>query len=277
MTNILFLGVVNATPNSFSDGHRNLDNDFQIGQLEKFQQAKYGLDIGAESTAPFNESISFKQEWQRLDEYISQHLDRLKAFKTISIDTYKVETMEEFMHSYGHHFSEVIWNDVSGAIDKEGLALLKKYPKMRYILCHNLAPKRSLANYHMDYLNENLDFNSIREFFNLKIAFLNEHNFDMDRLILDPCFGFSKTLNQNLELLENIHKIQDIHENWLIGISKKSFLQHLVRLEGNEDEMTDIHTASEKFHWKYLKRLKTRLNGVKQLYFRVHEAGNITD
>lgn len=277
MTDIIFLGVVNATPNSFSDAHKNLKKDFQTAQLDKFYKANYSLDIGAESTAPFNDAIDAQTEWGRLNLYIDTHLARLRSFQTISIDTYKLETMTQFMESYGHHFKHIIWNDVSGVICDKAIELLKKYPKLEYIFCHNLAGRRDLSNSHMDYLRDELSLNELKDFFINGIRQFEAAEVSLDRLILDPCFGFSKTLEQNLSLLDEIHEIKDIHPHWLIGISKKSFLRHLVSANTSLTDQVDIHMESETYHWDYLKRFKRDFEGVKTLYFRVHEAGNITD
>ncbi len=277
MKKIKYLGVANATPNSFSDGHLNLDPNFQKRKLNSFLEASYGLDLGAESTAPFNDPISENTEWERLEKYVLENLETLKKFHTISIDTYRATTMKRFMQEYAALFQEVVWNDVSGVVDASCIHLLQSYPHLKYILCHNLAPERSLAGLHMKYAKEKLTSIDIAKFFKLTLEELSNNGVELNRIILDPCFGFSKTLEQNLEILKTISDIFEIHPHWLIGISKKSFLQFLVDSEGkSKQEKIEL---SEAYHWRYLKELEDKFSNVvtcKSLYFRVHEIGNIT-
>ncbi|MFG1498825.1 dihydropteroate synthase [Halobacteriovorax sp. XZX-3] len=278
MTKISFLGVVNTTPNSFSDGHLNLDQDYQIKQLEKFKNANYGIDIGAESSAPFNDPVSLQEEWARLDSYLFQHLKYLNEFKTISIDTYKPETMRLFLDKYAKEFERIIWNDVSGVIDDKCIKLLKDYPTIEYVLCHTLVPGRDKTLEHMNYLDPKLNADSIKTFFKQAMDKLQSSGIASERIILDPCFGFSKTTDQNLNLLDELHEIQTISKRWLIGISKKSFLRHLISLERPEirDDKQALLAASEGPHWMYLGQFARDFNEVDDLIFRVHEVGKIT-
>lgn len=278
MTKISFLGVVNATPNSFSDGHLNLNQDYQDKQLQKFKTANYSLDIGAESSAPFNDPISFDEEWQRLDHYFKEHLERLRSFRTISIDTYKPQTMKAFLEKYAHQFEHIIWNDVSGVIDDECLKLLLDFPSVDYVLCHTLIPSRDKTLDHMKYLDAGLGVESLKLFFEQGLEKFEKAGINQGRIFLDPCFGFSKTTEQNLELLESLHKIAPISKRWLIGISKKSFLRHLVLQESPEmdGDKQALLAASEVPHWKFLSQFARDFNSVEELIFRVHEVGNIT-
>ncbi|EPZ51039.1 putative dihydropteroate synthase [Bacteriovorax sp. BAL6_X] len=278
MTNISFLGVVNATPNSFSDGHLNLNYDYQSNQLQKFKTADYSLDIGAESSAPFNDPVTFKEEWERLDRYFNEHLESLKSFKIISIDTYKPQTMKMFLEKYEHQFDHIVWNDVSGVIDDECLNLLTSFPSLDYVLCHTLVPDREKTLDHMEYLDSNLSVESIKRFFEEGLEKFKHAEVDQKRIILDPCFGFSKTTEQNLALLHNLFEIAPLSKRWLIGISKKSFLRKLVLEESPElvGDKQALLAASEVPHWSFLSQFARDFNKVEELIFRVHEVGNIT-
>ncbi|MGI4992788.1 dihydropteroate synthase [Halobacteriovorax sp. GFR7] len=278
MTKISFLGVVNATSNSFSDGHLNLNKDYQLKQIQKFKAANYSLDIGAESSAPFNDPISLKEEWERLDSYLSDNLLTLIGFKTISIDSYKPQTMRLFLEKYEHHFGHIIWNDVSGVIDDECIKLLLDYPEIDYVLCHTLVPSRDKTLDHMKYLDSSLSVDSLNSFFERGLEKFEQAGICRNRIILDPCFGFSKSTEQNLDLLESLHELAPISKRWLIGISKKSFLRHVILQERPEldGDKQALLAASEEPHWMFLNQLARDFNKVEELFFRVHEVGNIT-
>lgn len=279
MITVKYLGVVNATPNSFSDGHLNLNLQYQNEKLSSFMRGGHGLDIGAESTAPFNMAISDREEWRRLSHYVDEHLENLKEFPVISVDTYRPQTMAKFIDNYGQYFKHIIWNDVSSIVDDETLALLKANPDLCYVLCHCLVPDRTKVCDHMEYVDDKLDVLRIKNFFCQRLAKIEEAGILVERIILDPCFGFSKTTQQNLALLESIATIASIHPNWLIGISKKSFLRHLAVQKYGEVDKAQQLILSEEFHWDYLERLTgefAKVSGLNTLYLRVHEVGNIT-
>ena len=172
-------------------------------------------------------------------------------------------------------FDHVIWNDVSGIVDTQTIAVLEKFSRLRYVLCHNLAPERSETTNHMDYTRNDLSVIDLKNFFEAAIKKLRDLGISPERIILDPCFGFSKSYDQNISLLESISSIADIHPHWLIGISKNSFLQKLVQADSPELSKEQLIAHSELIHWDFLKRLSYAFLG-KTLYFRVHEVGNIT-
>ena len=227
------MGVLNCTPNSFSDGG-------DIHSTESFEKkmASFGhlesLDIGAESSAPMNESISWKTEWERLIPF----LPLLKSFSgVLSFDTYHPETMEEILKYYlNNGFDhELIWNDISGKFDGFAKEFLSMSPRFSYVFCHNLAPKRELSGRHMDYVDPDLCLESLRDYF-------TPHK--LPQVIFDPCLGFSKTYEQNWSILEEFGALQKMvgHSRWLLGFSRKSFLRKKFNLTlTDRDELDRIH------------------------------------
>lgn len=227
------MGVMNITPNSFSDGGEVLSpENFQkklrlMGEIE-------ALDIGAESTAPMNESISWKEEWDRLKAFMP-FLDEYKGI--ISFDTYHPETIEEIVRWYQNHNwdREIIWNDVSGKFDGFVYDFLSMSPKFSYVLCHNLCPTRPFTGKHMDYVDPELTLEQIAEFFK---------PFCIPQIIFDPCLGFSKTYEQNWMILNRFHELQKMvpHDKWLLGFSRKSFLRKKFNLDIDQrDELDRLH------------------------------------
>lgn len=244
---------MNITPNSFSDGGE-LDTPKKIQErLKQFGDIE-SIDLGAESTAPMNESISWEEEWERL----KPNLLEFKSFPgVLSIDTYHPETVEEVLRFYlDHGFTqELIWNDVSGKFDSYVRDFLSIAPHFHYVYCHNLAPKRALAGKHMDYIDPNLTLESLKDYF---------APFAMDQVIFDPCLGFSKSYEQNWMILNQFGKLQELlsHPRWMLGFSRKSFLRKKEGLEIHEKERLD------EAHVRVLEGILPRIKG--ELWVRTH-------
>ena len=183
------MGVINITPNSFSDGG-------EFNNSTKFlDQARYLikheadiLDLGAESSAPMNKAIDTSEEIARFKEVVLPVLDQISPNIDLSIDTYKIETIQYLLKQKSiraFYDKELLtWNDVSGQ-NHEAEVILRNYPKLKYIHCHNLVDDRSKTLDHMSYLSDDLCL---------------ENFFENSQHILDPCFGFSKTREQNFEV-----------------------------------------------------------------------------
>lgn len=231
------MGVMNLTPDSFSDGGELTPQNF-LEKLKRFGEVE-ALDIGAESTAPMNAAISWEEEWERIRPY----LPHLKAFKgVLSFDTYHPETIEEILRFYVNNSwdQDIIWNDVSGKFDGFVRDFLSLSPKFSYILCHNLAPNRALSGKHMDYVDPELTLEKVADYL---------APFAIPQVIFDPCLGFSKTYEQNWEIINRFNELQKMtrHNRWLIGFSRKSFLRKKYNLTMNErDELDRVHVEELK-------------------------------
>lgn len=217
------MGVINITPNSFSDGNVHLNTEKFLAKWNEHLSWARIIDIGAESTAPFNDPISAEEEISRFEKYFFPYLSELKFPEWVSIDTYKVEVFDAVYNVFKHHNirTKLIFNDVSGCIDDELKDYLKTDKDFDYVFCHNLAPTRDQTSFHMNFKCEGSVLASVESSF---YEITNE-NFKR-KIYLDPCFGFSKTREQNLELLKNLHQVTNKFENSIVfGISRKSFLR----------------------------------------------------
>jgi dihydropteroate synthase len=226
------MGVMNITPDSFSDGGEFFLSDFQA-MLKQFGHLD-ALDIGAESTAPMNVAISHEQEWERLQPILSQ-VENLNC--TLSLDTYHPETIFKLARNWK---GPLIWNDVSGKFDESVREFLEMSEKFHYVFCHNLAASRELSIKHMDYLSNNEDEDFIEEL----AAFFNPHIHP--RVIFDPCLGFSKSYEQNWYVLNHFSELQKriSHDRWLIGFSRKSFLRRKYNVTLKQrDRLDQLHIA----------------------------------
>ena len=232
------MGVMNITPDSFSDG-----GEFNLSRLSLDIDA---WDIGAESTAPMNASISADEEWARLE----PHLPSLLKVPVLSLDTYHPETIFR-MSSLRNN---LIWNDISGKFDEHVEQFLSLDKTFQYVLCHNLAPTRELSGRHMDYAT-GVTLDSMKEYF-----WGRRH----PRVIFDPCLGFSKSYEENWMILENMGELQRKvgHNRWLVGFSRKSFLRKKFGLELSQREELDQK------HMQILSEVLTDMSG--EVWVRTH-------
>lgn len=269
-----FLGIINITPDSFSDGGLLGSPEDVINKIKLFSKAGHsGVDIGAESTAPMNEGISHEIELSRLEKYLFNAIDQVPNNLILSFDTYKVGVITSILKKLNKNkiTNNILWNDVSGKLNSEVTDLLKEYSSLTYVLCHNETPERATSGSHMDYM---LDIPTISiveyliEFFKEKLKNCSSES-DPRQIILDPCFGFSKNYEQNIYLLNNLDKL--IHafpkeQEWMIGISRKSFLKKMVQ---DEDPGRNL-VKRELLQSQYIGKWRESLS-VYNLIYRVHE------
>ena len=253
------MGVINITPNSFSDGGELLHPEALLKKISSFGTVE-AIDIGAESTAPTNAGIGFEEEWNRL----GPHIPLIESLEVpLSIDTYHPETMMRIADIWvvKKKRGVLYWNDVSGKFDAHVERFLKRSPNFQYIFCHNLAPSRDLTNKHLNFISNSQGDDFLQE--------LADHfkPHVHPRVIFDPTLGFSKTLEQNWYILNNFLKLQRLTscQRWLLGFSRKSFLRKRLGI----GEMTcENKEKLDQFHGEILKQLKQGLKG--ELFIRTH-------
>ncbi len=215
---IFIMGVTNVTPNSFSDGGNYLTNELPVCDI---------LDIGAESTAPMNSAITYSEEQKRLENFFHLKKEELKKFPVISIDTYKKEIIDWSISTLKElgFLGKIIWNDVSGVIDFAVIDFLEKNPNFSYVYTSSFVDQRINTNSHSKFQSVGADFEK---------KFLSKFENDLEKLkkfqtqiFLDPGFGFSKSKDQNYQLLKFLPGLMTKYAQWkwLIGISRKSFLR----------------------------------------------------
>jgi dihydropteroate synthase len=267
------LGVINITPNSFSDGGEFNHHDLFWEHFQKlYNEGLRHFDIGAESTAPFNAPISCDEEIKRFKSILLPHLEQLNALEvTLSIDTYRPEVMA-FILSSGLK-TKIWWNDVSGIIDDQTISLLREYPNLNLIYCHNNVPSREKTSFHMDFVRPDADiFEEIRNFVAHSGSLLKDFN---DRAWFDPCFGFAKTYQQNWQLLESLPKFMDelSLKKILIGVSRKSFLRkRWQEIAGHEEDTPEeLLKLSEFLQLKLILTWKSHWPDHGHIAFRIHD------
>ena len=272
------LGVINITPNSFSDPKKYLDKQTLHAAILKFYKIPNLIfDFGFESTAPMNSAISVKEEKARFDNLFDQLKDVDLSGKWISFDTYKIENFSYFESQFKNRYQDCgfILNDVSGVIDDDLIAFLKtkiNQDNFFYIYNGTHIPDRSLVLNHKNYISNEEIIKASLQHFTKGFAVFKELGIH-PKIIFDPGFGFSKSYEQNWKLLENfdelVHKLENlgIDVPWVIGVSKKSFLRQSI------PESLDPFADSEILHTKIIKNLLVKKLG--HLLFRVHDPDSV--
>ena len=219
------MGVLNITPDSFSDGGKFNKNYLAKKQLDYlFQCGSDLVDIGGESTKPGSKSISSKVEWKRIKDI----LKKIDKRKIISLDTRKAEIMEK-----GIKLGVKLINDVSGLnYDNNSINILKKY-NTPFVLQHSLGDPEKMQN-NPKYKNVILD---IYDFFEKKIKYLREVGINHNNIILDPGIGFGKNLKHNITIIKNISIYHSLGLPILLGTSRKRFIKELSQ---NNDSSTRV-------------------------------------
>ena len=209
------MGILNITPDSFSDGGQYNKSILAKKQLDYlFKMGANIVDIGGESTRPGSKAISSKVEWNR----IKNDLKNIDKKKVVSLDTRKSDIMEK-----GVNLGVKLINDVSGLnYDEKSIHILKKY-KIPFVLQHSLETPDVMQN-NPKYKNVLLD---IYDFFEKKIKFLRKVGINHNNIILDPGIGFGKNLKHNMTIIKNISIYHSLGLPILLGISRKKFIKEL--------------------------------------------------
>ena len=209
------LGILNLTPDSFSDGGQFNKKDKAIKQaINLFKSGANLIDIGGESTRPGSKSINENLEWRR----INKVLKKLGKKIPISLDTRKSNIMKK-----GIKLGIKIINDVSGLeYDSKTIGVLK-YFKTPFVLQHSLGSPKEMQN-KPSYKNVLLD---IYDFFENKLNYLRSIGINHNKIIIDPGIGFGKNLKHNMSLIKNISIFHSLGFPILVGNSRKRFIKDI--------------------------------------------------
>ncbi|WP_405353552.1 dihydropteroate synthase [Fusobacterium vincentii] len=208
----LVMGILNVTPDSFSDGGRYNNLDSAMKQAERLiSEGADIIDVGGESTRPGHIQITSEEEISRvvpIIEKISKNLDTI-----ISIDTYKYDVAKEAIKVGAN-----IINDIWGLQYDDGeMAELVKKSNLPLIAMHN----QNDEVYNKDIMLV------LREFFEKTFKIADKYGIDRDTIILDPGLGFGKNVEQNIEVLSRLNELKDMG-SILLGASKKRFIGKLL-------------------------------------------------
>ena len=221
------MGILNATPDSFSDGGEFNAVSAALERIEAMvEQGAAIIDVGGESTRPNAEPVSEEEELSRVIPILEKAIPRFQNL-FFSIDTTKYEVARQALQLGVH-----IVNDVSGLQKEPELADLCAKYNAAYVLMHSKGDPKTMQKNpeYGDVVEE------ISEFFHQQISVLKEKG--VQNIILDPGIGFGKTLDHNLKIIAHLDKFRKIGFPVLVGASRKSMIGMILDGRPADDRLT---------------------------------------
>ncbi len=227
MTVPKIMGILNVTPDSFSDGGQFDSAASACSQAEAFVVSGADIiDVGGESTRPFAEPVSLKEELNRV-------LPAIRAIRSkypipISIDTTKAEVARQALEAGAD-----IINDISALRKDPGMLILVKETSVPVIIMHMQGTPGDMQ-VKPQYDNVVAD---VMDFFRERLAWLRENGIDLKRITLDPGIGFGKTLAHNLSLIKHLAEFKELSCSLLLGHSRKRFIEDITGLDVTDRDL----------------------------------------
>lgn len=218
------MGVLNVTPDSFSDGGQYLNKDKAVERgLRLIEEGSDIIDIGGESTRPGSEPIPAEEEIRRVIPVIKALREKTETL--ISVDTTKSEVAQASLDAGAD-----IINDISSLRFDAGMAPLAAERGVPVILMHmkGMPKTMQVKPYYEDVLLE------VRSFLEERIHEAQAAGIKRERIIIDPGIGFGKRLEDNLTLINKLHVLGELDRPILIGTSRKSFIGNILDLPPQE-------------------------------------------
>jgi dihydropteroate synthase len=244
------MGVLNVTPDSFSDGGKYNTTFRAIDHVKSMIDfGAHIIDVGGESTRPGAKSVNEQDEIARVSETI-QLIKKKYSNQLISLDTRKSKVMQ-----HGISLGVDMLNDVSALdFDQQSYQVVKDSGKP-IILNHSQGTPEDMQN-NPTYENVLLD---IFDYFENKIKFLKDNGIKDEQIIIDPGIGFGKTLEHNLEIISKISLFHSLGYPIMVGPSRKSFIGKIM---GEKDNPQRLGGTIASVLYSYLQGIQL---------FRVHD------
>lgn len=210
------MGILNITPDSFSDGGKYLNQDTALSHAEKMaEEGADIIDIGGESTKPSSEPIAEEEELKRVIPVIEYLAGNLSI--PISIDTTKSGVARRALDA-----GASIINDISSLRNDPDLAVVAAEFNVPIILMHMKGTPKTMQEspVYNDLVNE------IKAFLRQAIQSAMEKGINRSKIIIDPGIGFGKTFKHNFQLIKNIEAFQELEVPILVGPSRKAFIRN---------------------------------------------------
>ena len=229
----MVMGILNATPDSFSDGGKHSQGDAALGRaLEMVEQGAGIIDIGGESTRPGAAEVSVKEEMNRT-------IPLIKSLRNETDVLISIDTSKSIVAAAAIEAGADIVNDVTGLRDEEMIPLCAE-SGVGICIMHMLGEPRTMQK-NPSYENEGGVVAAVKSFFKERLATLTSQGIDPDCICFDPGIGFGKTLEHNLELLRHLSELQE-DRPILLGVSRKSFIGVLT--DEDDPKKRDTVTAA---------------------------------
>ncbi len=225
--NFLVMGILNVTPDSFSDGGRYNSFDKAVKRCEEMiEEGVNIIDIGGESTRPGSDPVELQEELRRVVPVVEEIKKRFNV--DVSVDTYKSAVAKEAIECGAD-----IINDISGLnFDSNMLDVLSENSCGIIAVHIKGTPKNMQKNPVYEHI-----IPEINEYFETIINKTDAAGIERERLVLDPGIGFGKTFEDNYTILNNIKSFKIWGRPILIGLSRKSFIGYTLNKEKPEDRL----------------------------------------
>ncbi|MEZ0343718.1 MAG: dihydropteroate synthase [Caldimicrobium sp.] len=213
------MGIINVTPDSFSDGGEAGTLERALEKAEHLlKSGAHILDIGGESTRPFSDPVPEEVEIKRVIPVIKALREKFPE-AIISVDTYKARVAELALESGAD-----LVNDISGGqFDKNMVYVIRDFQCPVIIMHIKGTPKTMQINpQYGDVVKE------IKDYFYERIDFLTKKGIIFDKIIIDPGLGFGKTFQHNIEIIKKIEEFKEVGRPILLGPSRKSFIGEII-------------------------------------------------
>ena len=228
------MGVINVTPDSFSDGGLYFDPDRAVEHgLEMERDGADMIDIGGESTRPYSQKISSQEEKERVVPIIARLSSRLSI--PISIDTRKADVAGAAIEAGAD-----IINDISSLRFDPNMSSVAAEAGVPVILMHMQGTPENMQKdpHYEDLISDIMAF--LRDATKQAV----EAGIREDLIVLDPGIGFGKTFDHNLEILRDLDRFKDLGRPLLVGPSNKAFIGHILDREAHERDTGTMATVA---------------------------------
>ncbi len=222
------MGILNITPDSFSDGGHYLNDKEAIKRAMQIQEeGAHLIDIGGESTRPGAQPLSWREEWKRIKKVLKILTKELEI--PVSVDTYKTEVASEALE-----FGVEMINDISLASSDTLLQCVAE-SEAGYVLMHSRATPQNMMQHthYSDVVSE------VKKEIETALKKVLAFKINPIKICLDLGFGFAKSSEQNYKLFQSISEFTQMNFAWIIGLSRKSMLKEIV---GQDQESLKLAT-----------------------------------
>ena len=236
--------IINVTDDSFFEGSRTVDERSIVARVEQaVAEGATILDVGGYSSRPGAAELSVEDEWQRVR--LGLRAVRSVSDIPVSVDTFRSEVARRAIEEFG----ELIINDISaGELDANMVYVVAKYD-LPYVAMHMRGTPQTMqsqTDYEQDIVSE------VCQYFERRVEELRQRG--VRKIILDPGFGFAKTLEQNYELLGGLNRLTAMGYPVLVGVSRKSMIYRLLGVTSAE-----ALNGTTALHWEALRQGATIL------------------
>ena len=247
------MAIVNATPDSFYSSSRTQSHEAVAERVRRvLSEGATIVDIGGYSSRPDATDVPVEEEWSRVEMALKATRE-VSSEVAISIDTFRAEIVRRVVAQFG----EVIVNDITAGSGDEAMLATVAELGVPYVAMHMRGTPQTMQQ-QTEYGDITTDV--VAEL-GERLQAIKKAGIESKRVALDPGFGFAKTAEQNFELLAGLHKLKELGQPLLVGVSRKSMIYKTLGITPEESL-----SATQAVHWEALRQGATllRVHDVKE-------------